>query len=727
MSVMNKESHYIQIEGVAQTDQGRARSDNEDAVFCLESEGVFGVADGMGGESFGKLASQTIADEIRYIFSSPTEKGTDDLWDRKKASVLAALQSANRILRQLASERLCARIASTVVLVFGEPSGDGRVRWGLFHLGDSRAYLWRKGTLRQLTRDHSLAQAIGVKHESMLPAFLRGRVTRGVGIEDTIDPEFDEITGEPGDILLLCSDGLTRMVSDANIAKIISDRTADPLSGIARKLIAQANAAGGDDNISVALVRVQGPENSNRESTDTYSYGVATDPPVESPHADGDSSLIPPTTVRGWRKALFILLVGGVGIGIVGVLAYRRNQSAAGFPTAVLNSTSRIETVTSSSAVFSSDSETQHPDGVLLAKPPVSSDIVPSFAITTQTLEVVAVTTPIISNDVAQSVVSSAPPAAVSLMPPPISEADKLQIRRDKFDRFKTALKSRIAEVQKNGEWDTFEADLVAVDTEKLFGEFPNEKRIYEKNMAFRRKFGHTSESIGAYQAVYTNALWLAFRKIGMDSDLRRAGLVAPAPILESPAKYMAWLTRLQAEWIEQCQKSIARADEHYALFSPPHLALKAAKLGNLKPKPMSGLTNVCDSIRLYQAQSRALKSWLDREGDTPISLESLAQIPDWNREAGERELDCAWVSLARILSHLKARANSEAGKAPNDALAQKAWNELQALILEVPMSSEINTPETAANWRASTPVADIRRIFEEAARLDKSEETVQP
>ena len=123
--------------------------------------------------------------------------------------------------------------------------------------GDSRVYVYRDGRFRQVTRDHSVAAAAGVSDEKSLPAFFRGVVTRAVGLDDHVDLEITPVEVHPGDLFLLCSDGLTKMLTDAAIVKLLKKQAgvAD-LDGLAQGLVDAANAAGGEDNVSVVLVRV---------------------------------------------------------------------------------------------------------------------------------------------------------------------------------------------------------------------------------------------------------------------------------------------------------------------------------------------------------------------------------------------------------------------------------------------------------------------------------------
>ncbi|MDI6773874.1 MAG: SpoIIE family protein phosphatase [Verrucomicrobiota bacterium] len=124
------------------------------------------------------------------------------------------------------------------------------------HAGDSRLYRYRKGGLAQMTRDHSLAEEAGFKNRKGLPRVFRGMVTRGVGIRENLALEETAVEARESDLFILCSDGLTGMVSDKRLRKLLRMNEEASLKELARTLVAEANESGGDDNISVILVRV---------------------------------------------------------------------------------------------------------------------------------------------------------------------------------------------------------------------------------------------------------------------------------------------------------------------------------------------------------------------------------------------------------------------------------------------------------------------------------------
>jgi len=124
------------------------------------------------------------------------------------------------------------------------------------HAGDSRVYRMRNGSLHQLTVDHSVAAAAGLNNEEDIPAIFRGMITRAVGIKETVEAEFQITDVQIGDVYLICSDGLNGMINDCEIAERLNGITSEQLPSAANLLIADANAKGGRDNISVILIHV---------------------------------------------------------------------------------------------------------------------------------------------------------------------------------------------------------------------------------------------------------------------------------------------------------------------------------------------------------------------------------------------------------------------------------------------------------------------------------------
>lgn len=289
---------YEHLSCASKTDVGRKRKNNEDSHICLPQCGIFCVADGMGGMSAGDMASGIVVAAMREAFENDKRPlGASE----KAASVIAALRVANTRVRDAARSRGLAQVGSTVVVA----AFDGKnPEWlTIVHAGDSRCYCFRNGELTQQTTDHSVAQAAGVD-EKKLSAIFRGVVTRAIGTVEEIDPERTDRQTQPGDLYLICSDGLTRMVQDRDIAKILADHAGESLQQRADALVAAANAAGGDDNVTAILIAVGSwkPGVVQHDEPDRTGYGddepaTSTSVGVEMPDSKRESTA--PKKVEG--------------------------------------------------------------------------------------------------------------------------------------------------------------------------------------------------------------------------------------------------------------------------------------------------------------------------------------------------------------------------------------------------------------------------------------------
>jgi protein phosphatase len=239
------------------TDTGRARNNNEDSVAVDTESSLIVLADGMGGYNAGEVASNMATSFIR------TELGrwlTAAAGNASDADVKRALEicvdNANRAIFNAAhSNPQYAGMGTTLVVgVFRE----GRLLLG--HVGDSRGYRLRGDVFSQITHDHSLLQeqidAGLITAEQALFSANKNLVTRAVGVEDSVMLESHLHELLPGDLILLCSDGLSDMLDDARISSLL--QSGETLETCARALIDAANEAGGKDNIAVILARVHG-------------------------------------------------------------------------------------------------------------------------------------------------------------------------------------------------------------------------------------------------------------------------------------------------------------------------------------------------------------------------------------------------------------------------------------------------------------------------------------
>jgi protein phosphatase len=226
------------------THPGRKRRHNEDSYVV--DPPMFAVADGMGGAKAGEVASGLAAAALK-------EAATDGKSGEERVTQL--IQEANRrVFRRANEDREASGMGTTMTVALVE---DGRVVFG--HVGDSRAYLIRGGSIEQLTDDHSLVAEL-VRSGRLTPEEAevhpqRSVITRAVGTEPDVDVDTFTIEPEDGDLFLICSDGLTDMVDDGTIIDAI-DRHRDDLDEAAKALVGAANRVGGEDNITVLLVEV---------------------------------------------------------------------------------------------------------------------------------------------------------------------------------------------------------------------------------------------------------------------------------------------------------------------------------------------------------------------------------------------------------------------------------------------------------------------------------------
>ena len=235
-------------DSAGRTDAGRVRRRNEDS-FVLDPP-LFAVADGMGGAQAGEVASRLAAAAFREYHDA------DRLEPAER--VEAIIQEANRrIYERARTDSEASGMGTTVTAAI---LTNGRVSIG--HVGDSRAYRVRDGELEQLTEDHSLVADL-MRSGRLTPEEAdahpqRSVITRALGTDAEVDVDMTTIDVEPGDLFLLCSDGLTTMVPEEDILRIAQE--SGSLDEIARTLVRAANSGGGEDNITVVLFRVEGDE-----------------------------------------------------------------------------------------------------------------------------------------------------------------------------------------------------------------------------------------------------------------------------------------------------------------------------------------------------------------------------------------------------------------------------------------------------------------------------------
>lgn len=245
------------------TDVGLQREHNEDSFVVLSEHDLFIVADGMGGHRAGDVASRMATEAIAEFFRSTA--GEEVTWpfhidcslSEAENRLLASIRLANRqIFERSARSRELRGMGTTVVgALFSSQSG----RMYIGHVGDSRCYRVRQGELKLMTRDHSLINdyllAMPELSEAQQAELPKNVITRALGMQDQVAVDLQADECQPGDIYLLCSDGLSGMLRDDEILQVVATN-ADDLDLACRELIDRANERGGEDNITVVLVRI---------------------------------------------------------------------------------------------------------------------------------------------------------------------------------------------------------------------------------------------------------------------------------------------------------------------------------------------------------------------------------------------------------------------------------------------------------------------------------------
>jgi PPM family protein phosphatase len=255
------------------TDVGRKRRHNEDAYLLDVERGLFVVADGMGGHAAGEVASRITVESIQEYLALRDDEG-ENTWPfgfnnrfSMEGNLLAtAVKKANdRVIRAVQNRPELKGMGTTVVALLFDSE-----RATLVHVGDSRCYLFRKGDLKRLTDDHSWVQeqvnAGILTPEEATSHPLKNVVTRALGGSPNVLPDLMEVPTEASDSFLLCSDGLTGMMTDDEIRSIMASD--EPPEWRVRTLVDLANDRGGVDNITVLLVDVL-PRTARQATVDT--------------------------------------------------------------------------------------------------------------------------------------------------------------------------------------------------------------------------------------------------------------------------------------------------------------------------------------------------------------------------------------------------------------------------------------------------------------------------
>jgi protein phosphatase len=252
-------AHELALRFALKSHPGCVRPLNEDALGADPNIGLFVLADGLGGYNAGEVAATMAVSSLLTGLGSQlqTAHGSPEgNFDPARALHNALVAMNDEIFRAALHSTVYEGMATTAVIAWFL---GGRL-W-VAHAGDSRLYRYRAGALHQITRDHSFSQElldagmISEEEARVLPA--KNLVTRAVGASPTMEPEVHDYDLESGDIILMCSDGLTEMVTNEGICGMVASDEHD-IAQAARRLVDSANAAGGRDNCSVILVRVDG-------------------------------------------------------------------------------------------------------------------------------------------------------------------------------------------------------------------------------------------------------------------------------------------------------------------------------------------------------------------------------------------------------------------------------------------------------------------------------------
>lgn len=251
---------HLDLSGLS--DVGRMRRRNEDAYAVLDAPALIVVADGMGGHPAGDVASALAVRAVRLALADgrplpPADAVFEDSPTPLGRRMLEAVEMAERTITEASDRNPEQRGMGTTLTAMVFRPEDGR--WAIGHVGDSRAYRWADGRLKQLTRDHTWVQE-QVERGAIPPEEAHGHpwghiLAQALGTGGS-RPQVVEGRARPGDTYLLCTDGLTTMLTDVAMERILEDVLPEGLDAVASALVDTANDRGGVDNITVALARV---------------------------------------------------------------------------------------------------------------------------------------------------------------------------------------------------------------------------------------------------------------------------------------------------------------------------------------------------------------------------------------------------------------------------------------------------------------------------------------
>jgi len=271
----------LMVEVAGRSDVGCVRSNNEDNFGYDMRHGIYIVCDGMGGQAAGEVASKMAVDTVLAYFRLSAEQGHFAVAgepvngaSESAQAVSSAIHLANSEVFESSSTN-AARSGMGATTVVAHVGKDGAVAIG--HVGDSRIYLVRNGSISQLTQDHSLVMEQVrrglITLEEAKHSEVANIIIRALGAEADVQPDLDDLVAQPHDVLLLCSDGLTRELEDHQIQDIINVNATQPLQVACDALVDAARLGGGNDNITALLIRF------NTKPWYSALFGVGSDSP----------------------------------------------------------------------------------------------------------------------------------------------------------------------------------------------------------------------------------------------------------------------------------------------------------------------------------------------------------------------------------------------------------------------------------------------------------------
>ena len=245
-------SRFNYIHYSACSDAGLHRSENEDSYACLEADGCFLISDGMGGGSAGEIASQIVEDMITESIAGSAA----DSPGLRKYEIQQAIHKANQKIQQYAAEHRFQQMGATLAMLLFDSWNPANAC--LCHIGDSRIYRFRDGILSQLTSDHTIGNELSQKSDLSFndhkTSVLSHVLTRAIGTASNVLPEWQKTELLSGDLFMICSDGVSSMLSNNELQEIFAEYHS--LDSMLQKLTAQVKQAGAKDNFTLILCEI---------------------------------------------------------------------------------------------------------------------------------------------------------------------------------------------------------------------------------------------------------------------------------------------------------------------------------------------------------------------------------------------------------------------------------------------------------------------------------------